>query len=102
MATAKGKTGTPPPPYLPVDWETKRVEVHALRALATGTATTDQQRAVLKFIIEDVCNTYDQPYRPGEGGERDTAFACGRMFAGQQIVKLLNMSLSGKPTQQAT
>jgi hypothetical protein len=47
-----------------------------------------QQRRALKWIVEKAAGAYDQPYRPGAPDE--TAFACGRMFVGQQIVHQLN------------
>lgn len=62
----------------------------ALRALADGVATAGQQKAALAWIVNRAALTYDMPYRPGgEDGDRDTAFACGRMFVGQQIVRAM-------------
>jgi hypothetical protein len=51
-----------------------------------------QQRA-LKFIIENLCGTYDLSYRPGPDGDRDTTLAEGKRFVGLQIVKLLKVNL---------
>ncbi|MCC6172066.1 MAG: hypothetical protein IT481_08560 [Gammaproteobacteria bacterium] len=62
----------------------------ALKALQAGNANSGQQQMALRWIVAAAAGTYDQPFRPGAGGDRDTAFACGRMFVGQQIVKQLN------------
>lgn len=67
--------------------------IGAMKALAAGNASEGQQRLALRWIVEAACATYDQPYRPGVCGDRDTAFACGRQFVGQQLVKLVNMPL---------
>jgi hypothetical protein len=64
----------------------------ALKALQSGTANAAQQQRALKWIIEPLCGTYDLSYRPGEDGERDTAFAEGKRFVGQQIVKQLKLT----------
>lgn len=63
----------------------------ALRAIAGGTATAGQQRAVLDWIVNKAAATYDLSYRPGADGDRDTAFAEGRRFVGLQIVKLMRL-----------
>lgn len=64
----------------------------ALRAMADGVATASQQKLALGWIINEAAKTYDQPFRPGgQDGDRDTAFACGRMFVGQQIVKVMKL-----------
>lgn len=60
----------------------------AIKALNAGNANEGQQRIALRWIIEMAAGTYDQPFRPGAPDE--TAFACGRMFVGQQIRKQLN------------
>ena len=64
----------------------------ALKALHAGSANVGQQQRALKWIIEALCATYDLSYRPGAGGERDTAFAEGKRFVGQQIVKQLKLT----------
>lgn len=85
---APRKRAVPPPVEAPAPCD--EADEYALRALQTGTATSDQQRRALKWIVEQAAGSYDQPFRPGADGDRDTAFACGRMFVGQQIVHLLN------------
>lgn len=78
------------PVYLPPPADTK-VRA-AIRRLARGEATKDQQMLALNWIITRAAYTYDFHFRPSEdGGERDTAFALGRAFVGQQIVKIINM-----------
>lgn len=75
-----------PAPYEPAD-------VHAIHALMAGVANEGQQKRALGWIVNTLCGTYDQPYRPGEGGDRDTVFACAKMFVGQQIVKLTKIAV---------
>lgn len=75
-------------PWKPADWEIP--DAAALQALQRGDATEDQQRRALRFIIETVCGTYDLAYRPVSA--RDTDFALGKAFVGQQLVKLLHIN----------
>lgn len=74
-----------PPPYEIADFS-------ALKGLAAGTASPEQQQRALKWIIEAACGTYELSYRPES--DRDTAFAEGRRFVGLQIVKALHYDLS--------
>ena len=77
--------------WLPAIYEAEDVE--ALQALSKGIADPAQQGRALKWIVETAAETYGLSYRSdGEGGERETAFALGRVFVGQQIVKLVNMA----------
>ena len=74
----------------------------AIRALAQGQATAEQQVEALKFIVEDVCGLYDLEFRPGSDGVRDSAFAGGKRFVGLQIVKLVKIIVRdrSKPNEQ--
>lgn len=83
------KSALPPEPWKPIGWEPE--DAYALRALAQGTATPEQQQRALKWIL-DAARTYDQPFRASSPYE--TAFACGMQWVGQSIVKLLNISLT--------
>ena len=80
-----------PPAYLPP--KASIADTSALQALQRGEADPEQQKRALKWIIEEVCMTYDWPYRPGEDGQRETDIALGRVFCGQQIVKELKINL---------
>lgn len=73
-------------PWDPTPWEDHHV--FALQGLAAGTATPEQQKAALDWIIRGPCATYDLSYRP-EGG---TEFCEGRRFVGLQLVKLLSIN----------
>lgn len=77
-------------PWLPVAYE--KADVSAVKALAAGTATEEQQKRALKWIIETTCATYDLSYRPSS--DRDTTFAEGRRFVGLQIVKALHIDMT--------
>jgi hypothetical protein len=77
-----------PPPYADAD-------ISAIQALHRGEATPEQQKRALDWWINVACATYDLQYRPGgQEGERDTSFALGRAFPGQQTVKLLRLNLN--------
>jgi hypothetical protein len=73
-----------PPPY-------ELADASALQALQRGVATEDQQQRALKWVIEQAAGTYQFNYYPTD---RDTAFALGRGFVGQQVVKLLKVNVS--------
>lgn len=76
--------------WLPAKYED--ADIYAIRALAAGTANEGQQKRALDWIINRAAMTYDQPFRPGGAeGARETDFAAGRMFVGQQIVKLTKL-----------
>lgn len=80
-------------PWLPPAYEL--ADAAALQAVANGSANPEQQKRALKWVIEQGAGTYDMSYRPGaEEGRRDTDFAEGRRFVGNQIVKLLKISLA--------
>lgn len=79
----------PPEPWMPVEWQP--ADVMAIKGLADGTASKDQQQRALQFIITNVCQTYDQPYRGGEDGRRNTDFACGKRSVGLELVKFVNL-----------
>lgn len=76
-------------PWFPPDYEL--ADVCAMKGLANGTATPEQQQQALKWIIEKACATYELSYRPTS--DRDTSFAEGRRFVGLQIVKALRLDL---------
>jgi hypothetical protein len=80
-----------PSPWLPAGYTS--VDVAAIQALNTGTASPEQQARALKWIIESACRTYDLPYRPGTEGQRDTDFACGMQHVGYTIVKMLRINI---------
>jgi hypothetical protein len=80
------KRVAPPPVEYPAGCDD--ADHYALKSLQAGNASAEQQRRALKWIVEKAAGAYDQPYRPGAPDE--TAFACGRMFVGQQIVHQLN------------
>jgi hypothetical protein len=84
------KKTTSPLPFLPAQYD--EATIGAIKALAAGNANEGQQKRALDWIIYTLCGTYDQPYRPGEGGDRDTVFACAKQFVGQQIVKMTKIT----------
>jgi len=66
----------------------------AIQALERGNANMDQQKRALAWIIEKAAGTYEMSYRPGAGeGDRDTVFAEGRRFVGNQIVKMTKLKV---------
>jgi hypothetical protein len=70
-------------------------DVIAFKNVAAGRGDMHEQKRVMAFIINDLCRTYDFPWRPDAlGGVRATDLACGRVFVGQQIVKLINANPS--------
>lgn len=93
-------TKKPTPPYLRCDWDVPVVS--AVQALQAGTATPEQQKSALNWLIHHAAATYGQSYQ--EAGDRETVFAEGRRFVGLQIVKLLHLSTNAlrKATPNAT
>ena len=77
----------PHAPYRPPPYDL--ADVHAIRAVASGTADIDQQKRAVRWIVEQAAGTYQPSFRPE--GDRETCFAEGRRFVGLQVVKLVNM-----------
>lgn len=75
-----------PPSFEPAD-------AAAFQALQRGSATSDQQKRALDWLIKQACAAYDLSYRPGPDGERETAFAEGKRFVALQVVKLCNIKI---------
>ena len=75
-----------PPAVAPADWTP--ADAAALKALARGDATTEQQQRALNWIIYDACGTYEVDYRPDP---REHAMVSGKRHVGLQIVKLIKM-----------
>lgn len=76
------------PPYLDAPYEL--ADANALQALARGEADSEQQKRALDWIIHVAGFTYQPTFFPGEPDA--SAFAAGRRFAGQQIVKMLSIN----------
>ena len=79
-------------PWLPAKYDDTITS--AVKALNAGVASAGQQQTALKWIIETVCGTYDMSYRPES--DRDTVFAEGKRFVGNQLVKQLRLTTSEK------
>jgi len=62
----------------------------AIKGVASGTANAEQQKAAMKWIVEDLCRTYDLSYRPNS--DRDTAFAEGKRSVGLVLVEEININ----------
>ena len=63
------------------------VDIQALRAVATGNASSGQQKRAMEYIINVVAGTYDIPFRPDSEGA--TLVAVGKAIVGKHIVGLL-------------
>lgn len=87
-----------PPAFQPGEWEL--ADVNAIQALERGTATKEQQKRALEWILYQACKFADFPFRPGEDGRRDTDFALGRQFPAKQIVKLMRLNLGALPRRE--
>ena len=83
-----GKKTIAETPAVPAEYEV--ADVAAIQALIRGEADPEQQKRALKWIIERGACTYDFHYYENE---RHTAFALGRAFVGQQVVKLTRLNL---------
>ncbi len=79
-------------PWQPVKYENG--DVAALQVLARGEADAEQAHRAWEFILDVICDRNGMSYRPGPDGDRETAFAEGKRYVGNQIVKLAKMPLS--------
>lgn len=98
MATPpRTKTGVRPSrvvhAWTPPDWEL--ADVAAFQALNRGAASAEQQVRALTWLLYKAAGVGDMPFRPGGvEGERETNFALGRLFVGQQVAKMMKLDLS--------
>lgn len=79
-------------PWLPTKWEL--ADAAAIQAVARGEANPEQQRRAIAWVVEQCAGYYDVSFRPGPGGDRETAFAEGKRWVGAQVVKLTKVALS--------
>jgi hypothetical protein len=81
-----------------------KADAIAIKAMAEGEATADQQKRALEAIIYRIACSDDLSYRADDhGGERDAAFAEGKRYVGLQIKKLIHTRLDillGQDTPQ--
>lgn len=88
-------------PWQPLPFE--KVAVHALRAMSHGTATADQQKIALEFIVVKLCETDGLSFRPDDlGGAPATQFAEGKRFVGLQLRKFILMPLNDRGEPKVT
>ena len=82
-----------------------KADAIAIKAMAEGEATADQQKRALEAIIYRIACCDDLSYRADDhGGERDGAFAEGKRYVGLQMKKLIHTRLDillgqDKPTK---
>jgi len=74
-----------PPPY-------EAADATAIQQLEQGVAGPEMQKRALAWIVNQASGLYDQSYRPGDTHE--TAFAEGRRFVGNAVVKMLKLEPS--------
>jgi hypothetical protein len=71
-----------------------RADVAAIKAVAAGEATADQQRRAIEAITDRVACVNEQSWRADDhGGQRETDFSEGKRFVGLQLRKLIATSL---------
>ncbi len=78
-------------PWKPLDVSVE--DMGAIQALYRGDALDHQQRRALEFILQ-MCHNGGAHYFPGEGGRRDTDFALGRAFVGQQLKRIIQLKIT--------
>ena len=91
-----------PKPSEPARFEA--ADISAIQALQDGTATPEQQKRALTWIVTKAAGEAFF-HSGGEDARRETEFGMGRAFVRQQILGLLNINLSAilqeeRPTQQ--
>lgn len=79
-----------PSPHIAAPLE--RSVAAAIKALAKGEAMPEQQTLALNWIITECAGTYESVYFPESVRQSD--FASGKRFVGNQIVGIINMSMA--------
>jgi hypothetical protein len=70
----------------------ERSAAASIKALAKGEADSEQQVKALNWIITECAGTYESVYFPESVRQSD--FASGKRFVGNQIVGIINMSMA--------
>jgi len=78
-------------PWLPFRWDAHIPGCVAIQALHAGTATPEQQQLALRTIIEGFAGRDEFHFHESQ---RDTDFALGKAWVGQQLVKVLKLNMS--------
>lgn len=68
-----------------------KAAIRALKSLRNGVATEAEQLLALDYILNTLCNKFGNQFYPTE---RETNFAQGRKFVGDQIVGAINVPLN--------
>lgn len=76
-----------PRPYLPVPLASNIPAIISIRAVYQGTASPEQQKEALQYIIYTLCAFNQISYRPDS---RDSAFAEGKRFVAHEIIMRIN------------
>lgn len=63
----------------------------AVQAFAAGIANDGQQKTVLRWLLDNVCEMGVLPYRDTD---RETVLACGRQFVGARLLAAMNANIS--------
>lgn len=82
--------------HAPLPWQAPSLDPAiggALRAMHEGNAEPHQQKKLLEWLVNDLCETHGLSFRPDS--DRATAFAEGKRFVGLQIIKQLNVTITG-------
>lgn len=82
-------------PWLPAAYTT--ADAAAIQSVMRGDADSFQQKRAMKWIIESAAKTYDEQYFPtyaDNDGRRETDYALGKRYVGNQIIKLSKLDLS--------
>ena len=74
--------------FMPAEYSIS--EAYAVRAVAEGIATPEQQKKAMKWIIENASHACDLSY--GYADKDDTNFAEGSRWVGLQLIKLINLN----------
>lgn len=86
------------PPTLP--------DIVAIKSVAQGTATDDQQKRFMAFLINNVCGYHEEVTHFGVDGDRKTDYAAGRRrvatFLKTYIETPIEKFKDGKSSEQVT
>ena len=64
-------------------------DIRAVQAVAAGTASPDEQKRALDWIVTSAAQTYEEPFVPGRDDVR--SYVLGRRSVGLAIVKLMKL-----------
>ena len=85
-------------PHDPLAWikvpDVTEAEGFAIKAVAEGKASADQQRRAMRTIVRKICRVLEPTFvLDGDGGDRATSYVAGRQGVGHALLTIIDLPI---------